>query len=78
MGRGRDVRVAEAREAFAAAIRGMYSLAAAFVACGFVATLFVPALPLRKTFGDAPGRGTEIGAAEGQPVEPEVAPTFAH
>ncbi len=61
-----------AREAFAAATRNMYTLSFAFVVCGWVATLFVPAMPLRRTFGDAPGRGTEIGAAEGQPVEPEV------
>ena len=63
-----------AREAFAAATRNMYTLSFAFVVCGWIATLFVPVLPLRKTFGDAPGRGTEIGAAEGQPVQPEVLP----
>ena len=62
----------QAREAFAAATRNMYTLSFGFVICGWIATLFVPVLPLRKTFGDAPGRGTEIGAAEGQPVEPEV------
>ena len=63
-----------AREAFAAATRNMYTLSFGFVVCGWIATLFVPAIPLRKTFGDAPGRGTEIGAAEGQPVQPEVLP----
>ena len=63
-----------AREAFAAATRNMYTLSFGFVIAGWIATLFVPALPLRQTFGDAPGRGTEIGSAEGQPVEAEVIP----
>ncbi len=63
-----------AREAFAAATRNMYSLSFGFVVCGWIATLFVPVLPLRKTFGNAPGHGTEIGAAQGQPIEPEVEP----
>jgi MFS family permease len=67
-----------AREAFAQAIRHMYALASAFVAAGFVATLFVPSLPLRRTFGPDAGRGTEIGPAEGQPSEAEVLPTLSH
>ncbi|HEX8387340.1 MAG TPA: MDR family MFS transporter [Rubricoccaceae bacterium] len=66
------------REAFAAAIQNMYTLALVFVVVGWAATLFVPAIPLRKTFGPGAGRGTEIGAAEGQPAEAEVVPTVAH
>jgi EmrB/QacA subfamily drug resistance transporter len=71
---GTPVLTEPVREAFAAASRNMYTLGLAFVAVGWVATLFVPAIPLRKTFGPAAGRGTEIGAPEGPPVEPEVAP----
>ena len=71
---GAPVLTGPVREAFAAATQNMYSLGLGFVVVGWIATLFVPAVPLRKTFGDAAGRGTEIGAAEGQPVEPEVAP----
>ncbi len=56
-----------AREAFAAATRNMYTLSFGFVVCGWIATLFVPVMPLRRTFGETPGRGTQIGAAEGQP-----------
>ena len=59
-----------AREAFALATRNMYTLSTAFVALGWLATLFVPAIPLRTTFDAAPGRGTEIVAAEGQETIP--------
>ena len=72
-----------AREAFAAATRNMYSLAFGFVLVGWAATLFVPSIPLRKTFGPAAvdpaavgpaaGRGTQTGSDEGQPAEGDVA-----
>ena len=61
------------REAFAAATRSMYTLALGFVACGWLATLLVPAIPLRRTFGAAPDSAGGEGppAAEGPPAGTE-------
>ena len=53
------------RQAYALATRHVYTLAFGFVAAGWLLTLAVPSLPLRKTFEPEPGRGTEIGADEG-------------
>ena len=53
------------RQAYALATRRVYTLALGFVSAGWLLTLAVPSIPLRKTFGTEPGRGTEIGAAEG-------------
>ena len=53
------------RQAYAMATRHVYTLALGFVGAGWLLTLAVPSLPLRTTFGPEPGRGTEIGAAEG-------------
>ena len=44
------------REAFAAATRNMYTLSTGFVVLGWIATLLVPAIPLRTTF-DTPAVG---------------------
>ena len=53
------------RQAYALATRRVYTLALGFVGAGWLLTLAVPSLPLRKTFEPEPGRGTEIGADEG-------------
>ncbi len=53
------------RQAYALATRHVYTLAFGFVAVGWLLTLAVPSLPLRKTFEPEPGRGTEVGADQG-------------
>lgn len=63
------------REAFAAATRNMFTLALGFAVLGWVATLFVPEIPLRKTFG--PAAGTEAGEAGGRPAETESVPAVS-
>ena len=52
---------APVREAYALATRRVYTVALGFVAAGWLLTFLVPDLPLRRTFAEDPGRGTEIG-----------------
>ena len=52
---------APVREAYALATRRVYTLALGFVAAGWALTLLVPDLPLRTTFAEDVGRGSEIG-----------------
>ncbi|MDT0632009.1 MDR family MFS transporter [Rubrivirga litoralis] len=49
------------RQAYALATRHVYTLALGFVGAGWLLTLLVPDLPLRKTFDEDLGRGTEVG-----------------
>lgn len=56
------------RQAYALATRHVYTLALGFVGAGWLLTLLVPDLPLRKTFAEDPGRGTEVG-----PPDPSTA-----
>ena len=58
----------ELREAFAAATRSIYTLGLGLAVTGWVASWFVPSLPLRKTFGETAGRGSQVGADDGQPA----------
>ncbi len=57
------------RQAYAQATRRVYTAALAFVGVGWLLTLLVPDLPLRKTFAEDPGRGTEVGPDEQVPAE---------
>lgn len=60
---------ASVREAYALATRRVYTLALGFVGLGWALTFLVPDLPLRRTFAEDPGRGTEIGAPGPQVAE---------
>jgi len=52
------------RQAYASATQRVYTFALGFVAVGWVLTLLVPDLPLRKTFEPDPGLGSEVGPPE--------------
>ena len=56
------------REAYALATHNVYTLAFGFAVAGWLITLLVPSLPLRKTFEADAGRGSEVG-----PPRPETA-----
>ncbi len=60
------------RQAYALATQRVYTAALGFAAMGWLLTLLVPDLPLRKTFDEAPGRGTEIGPEEQELAAAEV------
>ena len=55
---------APVREAYALATSRVYTVALGFVGVGWLLTLLVPDIPLRKTFANDPGRGTEVGPEE--------------
>jgi EmrB/QacA subfamily drug resistance transporter len=60
------------REAFAAALHPVFEIALVLVALGWLVTLFVPELPLRRHFDPVPGRGTTVGSDQGQPGGVEI------
>jgi len=60
------------RAAFAGALHPVFVMALALVVTGWAVTLLLPELPLKRHFDHYPGRGSTVGAEQGQPEGVEV------
>jgi len=60
------------RAAFAEALHPVFVIALVLAALGWTVTLLLPELPLRRHFDATPGRGSEVGAEQGQPEGVQV------
>jgi MFS family permease len=59
-------------EAFAAALHPVFVIALVLAGLGWAVTLLLPELPLKRHFDHYPGRGSTVGAEQGQPEGVEV------
>jgi len=55
------------RAAFAGALHPVFQIALGLVVAGWLVTWLVPEIPLRRHFEPTPGRGSSVGADQGQP-----------
>ncbi len=55
------------RQAFAEALHPVFQIALGLVLAGWVVAWMVPSIPLRRNFDSTPGRGSTVGADQGQP-----------